>query len=103
MSQDAERRKPVVLTRLLRLLFWSVLAFYLASGAVVSLNQRWFIYVPPTYTPRHMDRLAHAANLERWRDSAGEPIGMKRPSPRQPAEGSVLILFDPHGPFPVGG
>ena len=93
MSQPSERRKPVVLSRLLRLLFWSLLAFYLVSGATVSINQRWFIYVPPTYTPRHMDRLAQAANLERWRDSIGEPIGMKRLSVRQPAEGSVLILY----------
>jgi len=93
MSEHTERRKPVVLSRLLLLLFWSLLAFYLVAGAVVSLNQRWFIYAPPTYTPRHMDRLAQAANLERWKDSAGEPIGMKRPSARQPAAGSVLILY----------
>jgi pimeloyl-ACP methyl ester carboxylesterase len=93
MSQQTQGRKPVRLSRLLRLLFWAVLSFYLASGAVVSINQRWFIYVPPTYTPRHMDRLARAANLERWRDAVGEPIGMKRASPRQPAEGSVLLLY----------
>jgi pimeloyl-ACP methyl ester carboxylesterase len=93
MSEPSERRKPVRLSHLLRLLLWSLLVFYLVAGAVVSINQRWFIYVPPTYTPRHMDRLAHAANLERWRDSVGEPIGMKRPSARQPAVGSVLILY----------
>jgi uncharacterized protein len=93
MSKQTERRKPVRLSRLLILLFWSLLVFYLVTGAVVSINQRWFIYVPPTDNPRHMDRLAHAANLERWTDSAGEPIGMKRLSPRQPAEGSVLVLY----------
>jgi len=93
MSQQSERRKPVALSRLLRLLLLSFLAFYLLAGAVISINQRWFIYVPPTYTPRHMDRLAHAANLERWKDSVGEPIGMKHPSARQPAVGSVLILY----------
>jgi len=93
MSQQPERRKPVALSRLLRLLLLSLLAFYLLAGAVVSINQRWFIYVPPTYTPRHMDRLAHAAKLERWKDSVGEPIGMKRLSARQPAEGSVLLLY----------
>lgn len=93
VSQNTQRRKPVVLSRLLLLLFWSLLAFYLVAGAVVSFNQRWFIYVPPIYTPRHMDRLAHAANLERWTNSAGESVGMKRLSARQPAEGSVLILY----------
>lgn len=83
----------MVLARLLRLLVWSLLAFYLVAGAVVTLNQRWFIYVPPIYTSRHMDRMAQAANLERWTNSAGEAIGMKRPSVRQPAAGSVLILY----------
>jgi pimeloyl-ACP methyl ester carboxylesterase len=93
MSQHTERRKPVVLSRLLRLLLLSLLLFYLVAGAVVSLNQRWFIYVPPTYTSRHMDRMAREANLKRWMDSAGEPIGMKRLSARRPAVGSVLILY----------
>jgi pimeloyl-ACP methyl ester carboxylesterase len=93
MSEPTERRPPVVLSRLLRLLFWSLLLFYLVSGVVVSLSQRWFIYVPPTYTPRHMERLALAAGVERWKDALGEPIGMKRLSPRQPAAGSVLVLY----------
>ena len=93
MSEPTERRKLVRPARLLRLLFWSLLLFYLVSGAVVSWEQRWFIYVPPTYTSRHMDRLARAANLERWKDAGGEPTGMKRLSPRQPAEGSVLVLY----------
>ena len=75
MSAPTERRPPVVLSRLLRLLFWSLLLFYLVAGAVVSLNQRWFIYVPPTYNTRHMDRLAVAANLERWKDAVGNPSG----------------------------
>lgn len=83
----------MVLSRLLWLLLCSLLAFYLVAGAVVGLNQRWFIYLPPTYTSRHMDRLAQAANLERWTNSAGQPIGMKRLSPRQPAQGSVLLLY----------
>jgi pimeloyl-ACP methyl ester carboxylesterase len=93
MSQQPERRKPVVLSRLLLLLFWALLAFYLAAGAVVSLNQRWFIYVPPAYTSRQTDLLARMSDLQRWLNSSGEPIGMKRPSPRQPSEGSVLILY----------
>ncbi len=93
MSEPTERRQPVRIPRLLLLLFWFLLGFYLVAGAVVSFNQRWFIYVPPTYTSRQMDRLARESNLERWTNSAGEFIGMKRPSARQPAEGSVLILY----------
>ena len=93
MSEQSERRKPVRLSRLLLLLFWSLLVFYLVAGAVVSFNQRWFIYVPPIYTSWHMDQMARAANLERWTNSAGESIGMKRLSPQQPAKGNVLILY----------
>ena len=93
MSESVERRKPVMLSRLLLLLSAALVAFYLVAGAIVSLNQRWFIYVPPTFTSMHMDRLARAANLERWTNSAGQPIGMKRLSPRQPAQGSVLVLY----------
>ena len=93
MSEPTERRKPVRLSRLLLLLFWALLAFYLVAGVVVSLNQRWFIYVPPVYTSLHMDHLVQKANLVRWTNSAGEAIGMKRLSPQQPAEGSVLVLY----------
>ncbi len=93
MSQPVQGDKPVVLFRLLRLLLWSLLLAYLVACAVVSFNQRWFIYVPPVYTTRHMDRLAQTANLERWTNSAGEAIGMKRLSAVQPARGSVLILY----------
>ena len=93
MYQQPEPAKSVAFSRLLRLLLWALLLFYVAAGAAVSLNQRWFIYVPPVYTARHMDRLAEACNLERWTNAAGEAIGMKRLSVRQPAQGSVLILY----------
>ena len=81
MSEPVQQRPSVVLSRLLLLLFWSLLAFYLVTGAVIALNQRWFIYVPPTYTAWSVDRMAAAVNLERWTNSAGQPIGMKRRSP----------------------
>jgi len=37
--------------------------------------------------------MAQAAGLERWTNSAGEFIGLKRPSPKQPAEGAVMIMY----------
>ena len=37
--------------------------------------------------------MARAAGLERWKKPAGESIGLKHLSPRQPAAGSVLILY----------
>jgi hypothetical protein len=93
MSEQTKPAKPVALPRLVRLFLWGLVLFYLTAGAVVSLNQRWFIYVPPIYTARHMDELAAAADLERWTNAVGESIGMKRLSPRQPAQGNVLILY----------
>ena len=37
--------------------------------------------------------LASAATLERWRNPAGQPVGMKRLSPIQPAQGRVLMVY----------
>jgi pimeloyl-ACP methyl ester carboxylesterase len=37
--------------------------------------------------------MAQSANLERWTNAAGEPIGFKRLSPHQPAQGSILIAY----------
>jgi pimeloyl-ACP methyl ester carboxylesterase len=37
--------------------------------------------------------MAQAAGLERWKNPAGEAIGMKRLSPKQPAERRVLIVY----------
>ena len=37
--------------------------------------------------------MAQAARLERWTNSAGQFIGLKRSAPTQPATGKVLILY----------
>ncbi len=37
--------------------------------------------------------MARFAGLERWTNSAGENIGFKSLSPRQPSQGSVLLLY----------
>jgi pimeloyl-ACP methyl ester carboxylesterase len=37
--------------------------------------------------------MAQSARLERWTDSSGQAIGMKRLSPKQPAEGWVLVVY----------
>ena len=37
--------------------------------------------------------MAQAANLERWTNSDGGYVGLKRPSPRQPADGQMLIVY----------
>jgi len=37
--------------------------------------------------------MAQEAGLERWTNSAGQFIGLKRPSPKQPAVGSVMVMY----------
>jgi hypothetical protein len=51
------------------------------------------IYYPPKFTSQKVDELAATAWLERWKNSSGEFIGMKRLSPRQPATGQILIVY----------
>lgn len=55
--------------------------------------QRKLIYFPPVLTPAQVDENAKAENLERWTNSSGQPIGMKRLSSQQPAEGQVLVVY----------
>jgi hypothetical protein len=40
-----------------------------------------------------VEDFAKAARLERWRNPAGQAIGMKRLSPTQPTEGRVLLVY----------
>lgn len=44
-----------------------------------------------------MNRMARSANLERWKNPTGQFIGFKRPSPKQPAEGTILVTHGNSG------
>jgi len=55
--------------------------------------QRRLIYFPPVLTPAQVDENARLENLERWTNSSGQPIGMKRLSPKQPADGQVMVVY----------
>jgi pimeloyl-ACP methyl ester carboxylesterase len=59
--------------------------------------QRRLIYFPPKPPPDEVARYAASQNLERWTTPSGEPIGWKRLSPIQPAEGQVLITHGNSG------
>jgi uncharacterized protein len=83
----------VFLKRAARLLLLVAVGFYLAICVTMAVAQRSLEYYPHIYTPARVDQMAKAANLERWADSKGHNIGFKRPSPVQPAEGSVLIAY----------
>jgi hypothetical protein len=73
------------------LLFFLFLYFLLCL--VMALAQRSLLYHPHVYTSEQVDKRAQKADLERWVDSSGANIGLKRPAPQQPAEGSVLIAY----------
>ena len=64
---------------------------------MVGLSQRTLLYHPPILSASQVDARAQAAGLERWRNTAGEPVGMKRMSAQQPSDGQVLIVYGNSG------
>ena len=73
------------------------LVFYIGMCSVVAIYQRTLLYHPPVYNSTQVDFMAKSARLERWRNSAGEPVGMKRMSPKQPSAGQVLVVYGNSG------
>lgn len=92
MNQSTKRLISV-LGRRLRPWLLIFAALYLVVCLGCAFLQRRLIYFPPVYTTGQADVLAGAARLERWKNPAGQSVGMKRMSPRQPAEGRVLIVY----------
>ncbi|HXJ75793.1 MAG TPA: hypothetical protein VNM37_23245, partial [Candidatus Dormibacteraeota bacterium] len=69
------------------------LAIYVLACIGCASFQRSLIYFPPVFTTAQVDFMAQSAKLQRWRNAAGEPIGLKRSSPRQPGVGQVLVVY----------
>ena len=92
--------KSIFLGRLYRLML-ICLALYAVACIGCASYQRRLIYFPPHLTPEEVNDAAGAAGLKHWNDLSGRTIGMKRPSPRQPAEGQVLIAYG-NGSWTVG-
>jgi pimeloyl-ACP methyl ester carboxylesterase len=70
-----------------------VVIVYLLICATMVIAQRSLLYFPHVFTATEVDQRAQAVNLQRWTNSIGENIGLRRPSPKQPAIGSVLITY----------
>ena len=83
---------PVVLKRVAKSLLLALAIVYLVICVGMALGQRSLIYYPRVSNSAQVDRIARAAHLDRWTDSDGN-IGFKRPSPVQPAQGSILIAY----------
>jgi pimeloyl-ACP methyl ester carboxylesterase len=69
------------------------LVVYVGVCLGVGLCQRTLLYHPRVYSAQQVDDRARSYGLERWRNAAGEPVGMKRMSARQPSDGRVLIVY----------
>jgi uncharacterized protein len=52
-----------------------------------------FIYGPQVFSSAEVQQMAQSARLERWTNSTGANIGFKRLSPRQPAQGTVMMMY----------
>lgn len=65
---------------------------YLAMGGTIAVAQN-FLYYPRVYSAARVDQMAQFLNLQRWTNATGVNIGLKRPSPSQPACGSILIFY----------
>jgi pimeloyl-ACP methyl ester carboxylesterase len=90
---STQRSKPNPVIRFIRLLVVACVAAYLIVCLIAAYYQRSYIYFPHILTSREVDQSARGERLERWNNSAGQPVGMKRLSPRQPAVGQVLIAY----------
>jgi hypothetical protein len=76
-----------------KLLLLVCLPLYLLVCVLMATFQRSFIYFPSVFSPQQVDEMAHTARLERWTNSSGQFIGVKRLSPRQQADGAVMITY----------
>ena len=90
MSQMAARPKPTFRRRLSRWLR-IIAVLYLLACTVTAIFQRRLIYFPPVFTPGQVEQSGAGERLERWTSPSGKPIGWKRVSPVQPAQGRVLV------------
>lgn len=88
-----ERQKPVTLLNLVKLFLLLGGVGYLLVCVFMAIWQRSFIFYPTVISPAQVSDMARQARLERWTNAVGQPIGFKRLSPAQPAQGSVLITY----------
>ena len=93
MNKLPQRPEAVVLSRLIKLALLCCIALYALVCVFMAIFQRSFLYFPAVLCRQQVDEMAHAARLERWTNSSGQFIGMKRLSPRQPADGTVIITY----------
>jgi uncharacterized protein len=92
LNNIQNKSRPVFLRHFYRVLAAGLL-IYVAACLGCASYQRKLIYFPPQLTAEQVDESARKSGLERWVDSSGRAIGMRRLSSKQPAAGRVLIVY----------
>lgn len=75
-----------------KLLFPFACAIYFFFGAPMA-QAHSFLYNPEVFDTATVNQMARSHQLSRWTDAAGTNIGFKRISPRQPSQGSVMMMY----------
>jgi pimeloyl-ACP methyl ester carboxylesterase len=92
-SSMSSQSKSFSFARTGKLLLAVALAAYMGLCTFMAVAQRSFLYFPRAANAAAVDQAAQSAGLQRWTNSSGANIGFKRPAPRQPAQGSVMIMY----------
>ena len=93
MNHSLNVPKAFVLSRLIKLLLLGCIALYVLVCVLMAIFQRSFIYFPSVFSRQQVDEMAQRARLERWTNSSGQFIGMKRLSLGRPSNGVVMIAY----------
>ena len=91
MSNSEPHRKASFRKRIARTLLLAAGLYILFCLGCASFQRR-MIYFPTACTSEKVEALALSEKLERWRTFEGKPLGWKRPSSIQPAQGQVLVM-----------
>jgi uncharacterized protein len=79
--------------RFIRRVLVALAIFYVGACGLVFIFQRQLLYLPVVRPAAAVEQLARAKGMERWTNSAGQFIGVKRIYPNQLATGSVLMFY----------
>jgi pimeloyl-ACP methyl ester carboxylesterase len=85
--------KRFSLKRTAKLFFMLGFTAYFVLCTFMALGQRSFLYFPQVFSSAAVDQMARSAGLQRWTNASGANIGLKRPCPQPPAQGSVLVMY----------
>jgi pimeloyl-ACP methyl ester carboxylesterase len=86
-------RKRLSIFRMGKLFFLLGFIVYFFFCMCMAFAQRAFLYHPQVFDTAMVERMAQSHALVRWTNAAGMNIGFKRMSPRQPSEGSIMMMY----------